>query len=311
MGYTWPGPNPERHSSMRTAPRPLDGRPASREQLGALRGARHRATERVIDILELAAASRDGLGLKELSARAETPKSSLLPLLRTLTARGYLEQGRAGEYRLGARALELGTRSMGRRRLVAVARPVLEDLMRRTGESAFLAALAPDERAVVFIDIVEADQIIRYTVAAGDQSPLHATANGKAILAFLPDARREGILASLRLKRYTERTLTSLSALRSSLDEVRRAGLCASVDEVVRGAAGVAAPVFDGAGRVAGACAVGGPTDRIKPRLRALGAEVKAAARAISLLLGHGAPVAATRAGAGRSRVLVASGPGG
>ena len=72
------------------------------------RAARHRATDRVIDILELAAASREGLALKDVSRGVETPKSSLLPLLRTLTARGYLEQGRAGEYRLGPKAVELG-----------------------------------------------------------------------------------------------------------------------------------------------------------------------------------------------------------
>ena len=51
-------------------------------------GVRHRATDRVIDILELTAASREGLPLKDLSLRIETPKSSLLPLLRTLSARG-------------------------------------------------------------------------------------------------------------------------------------------------------------------------------------------------------------------------------
>ena len=65
--------------------------------------ARHRAADRVIDMLEPAAPSREGLALKDVSRGVETPKSSLLPLLRTLTARGYLEQGRDGEYRLGPR----------------------------------------------------------------------------------------------------------------------------------------------------------------------------------------------------------------
>ena len=63
----------------------------------------HRAANRVVDILELVAASRDGLALREVSAQLEAPKSSLLPLLRALTARGYLAQGRSGEYRLARR----------------------------------------------------------------------------------------------------------------------------------------------------------------------------------------------------------------
>jgi DNA-binding IclR family transcriptional regulator len=249
--------------------------------------ARHRATDRVIDILELTAASREGVPLKDLSLRVETPKSSLLPLLRTLSARGYLEQGRAGEYRLGPRALELAMRSQGRRELVEAARPALDALMRRTGESAFLTTLAADTAAVVFIDVIESEELIRYTVNVGQRSPLHATANGKAILAFLPADERDEILRSLPLKRYTDRTLTTRPALSVSLDEVRAAGVAVSVDEIVRGASGIAAPVYDRGGRVAGACAVGGPTERIKPRLRHLAADVKATARSISTLLGH------------------------
>lgn len=248
--------------------------------------ARHRATDRVIDILELAAASPDGLPLKDFSLRVETPKSSLLPLLRTLSARGYLAQGRGGAYRLGPRALELAVRAPGRRDLVDAGRPALEALMRRTGESAFLTTLATDAPAVVFIDVVETDQLIRYTVHVGQRSPLHATANGKAILAFLPAEERDAILRHLTLKRYTDRTITTLPALRAELDEIHAAGVSTSIDEIVKGAGGIAAPVYDHDGRVAGACAVGGPTDRMKPRMRQLAADVKATACAISQLLG-------------------------
>jgi DNA-binding IclR family transcriptional regulator len=142
----------------------------------------HRATDRVIAILELAAASREGLALKDVSRAVETPKSSLIPLLRTLTARGYLEQGRAGEYRLGPKAVELGTRSGGRRDLVETARPALEGLMRRTGETVFLATILDDGTGIAYVDKVESEQIIRYSSGVGDRRPLHATASGKAIL---------------------------------------------------------------------------------------------------------------------------------
>ena len=247
---------------------------------------KHRATDRVIDILELTASSRDGIPLKDLSLRVETPKSSLLPLLRTLSARGYLEQGRGGEYRIGPRALDLAGRSPGRRDLVEAARPALDALMRRTGESAFLTTLAADDGVVVFIDVVESEQLIRYTVNVGQRSPLHATANGKAILAVLPAAARDEILHTLTLKRYTDRTIATLPALRSALDEIRATGVSVSVDEIVKGASGIAVPVYDRNGRVVGACAVGGPTDRMKPRMRQLAADVKATARAISSALG-------------------------
>ncbi|HKC06960.1 MAG TPA: IclR family transcriptional regulator [Methylomirabilota bacterium] len=256
----------------------------------------HRAAGRVMDILELVAHTRGGLALRELSAQLEAPKSSLLPLLRTLTARGYLEQGALGEYGLGPKALELGMGSPAHRAWPEIARPVLRELMQRTGETVFLGALGGDGTAVVFVDKVESEQVIRYAAGVGDRRALHATSSGKVILAFLPASERERILRALPLKRYTDRTVTSLPALRAALDEVRHTGVCVNLDELALGAAGIAAPVFGRDGRVAGACAIGGPTDRVRPRLKPLAAEVKAAARAISALLGHrGEPPAASR----------------
>jgi DNA-binding IclR family transcriptional regulator len=247
----------------------------------------HRAANRVVDILELVAASRDGLALRDVSARLEAPKSSLLPLLRALTARGYLAQGRAGDYRLGSGALDLGAAAPAQRELVEVARPAVADLMRRTGETVFLGTLSSDGTSIVYVDKIESDHIIRYAGGVGDRRPLHATSSGKAILAFLPPEEREAILESLSLARHTERTVTSLPALRASLAEIRKAGVCVTIDELVPGASGIAAPIFDRYGRVAGACAIGGPTDRVRPRLRTLSMEVRTTARAISARLGH------------------------
>jgi DNA-binding IclR family transcriptional regulator len=244
----------------------------------------------VVDILELLAASRDGLALREISAELEAPKSSLLPLLRALAARAFLEQGRTGEYRLGPRALDLGTGAPARRELHEVARPTLLELMRRSGETVFLGALAADGLSVVYVDKVESEQIIRYAAGIGDRRPLHATSSGKVILAHLPEAEREATLRALTLTRHTERTVTGVAARRASLDEMRRAGVCVSIDELVRGASGVSAPILDRDARVVGACTIAGPTERMRSRLRAHTAEAKAAARAISAHLGHRTP---------------------
>ena len=240
-----------------------------------------------MDILELLAARPDGLSLRDVSAELEAPKSSLLPLLRALTTRGFLVQGAGGEYRLGAGALELGAAAPAQRELIDVARPAVVELMRRTGESVFVGALTGDRRSIVYVDKVESDHIIRYAGGVGDRRPLHATSSGKAILAFLSTDEQAAILKSLSLARHTERTVTSLPALEASLDEIRRAGVCVTIDELVPGASGIAAPVFDRHGRVAGACAIGGPTDRVRPRVRALATEVKTTAAALSARLGY------------------------
>ena len=251
------------------------------------RSAGHRAANRVVDILELLAKSGDGLALRDVSAQLEAPKSSLLPLLRALTARGYLAQGRAGEYRLGAGAHDLGAAAPVQRELVEVARPAVVDLMRRTGETVFVGTLSSDRHSIVYVDKVESDHVIRYAGGVGDRRPLHATSSGKVILAFLSEDEREEILQSLSLSRHTEHTVTSLAALRAALDEIRRTGVSVTAEEVVAGASGIAAPVFDRYGRVAGACAIGGPTGRVRPRVRMLSAEVKATAETLSARLGH------------------------
>jgi len=165
-------------------------------------------------------------------------------------------------------------------------RPLVE-LMRRTGETVFLGVLAADGRSMVYVDKVESGHIIRYAADVGDRRPLHATSSGKALLAYLPAEQRERSLKAIALTRHTERTVTSVSALRAALAEIQRSGVCVSVDEFVSGAAGVTAPIFDREGRVAGVCTVGGPTERVRPRVRALAADVKRTAAAISAQLGH------------------------
>ncbi len=186
----------------------------------------HRAANRVVDILELLAVSRDGLALREVSARLGAPKSSLLPLLRALTARGYLAQGRALEYRLGPSVLDLGSAAPAHRDLVEVARPAVVDLMRRTGETVFLGTLCSDRASIVYVDKVESDHVIRYAGGVGDRRPLHATSSGKVILAFLSPDEREQVLKSLSLARHTERTVTSLPAPpRLARDDPARRGL--------------------------------------------------------------------------------------
>ena len=199
-------PHPALSPSGRGAPR-AGGSPHA--ALSAEGTGGHRAAGRVVDILELAVSARAGLALRELSARLRAPKSSLLPLLRTLAARGYLEQGAGGEYRLGRRALELGLGGRDELGLPEVSRPALRALMQRTGETVFLGTLSADGLAVVFVDKVDSDQVIRYAGGVGDRRPLHATSSGKVLLAFLPPARREKILRALPLERYTEQTVTT------------------------------------------------------------------------------------------------------
>jgi DNA-binding IclR family transcriptional regulator len=256
---------------------------------GAAREA-HRAAARVLDIVEFLGESPDGFTLTELSRRLGVPKSSLLALLRTFVERGYLEQEPTGVYRLGVRARDLGLRAPFPDQLPAFAAPALRALAAKTGESAFLGVFVRRPPEVVYVDKVESGQRIRYTAELGERRPLHCTAPGLAVLAFLPDAERDKILDALTLERFTDRTVTDRRALRARLDGVRRAGVVVNVDEFIAGASGIAAPVFDRAGVPVASCTVIGPTSRIVGRKDDVARWVKSAAEAVSRRLGHAPP---------------------
>ena len=122
----------------------------------------------------------------------------------------------------------------------------------------------------------------------GAQLPAHASALGKAMLAYAPAAVLDELTAE-RLPKLTQRTLTA-AGLRRELAQVREQGVARERDEAVLGEASVAAPIVDHAGHAVGAIAVVGDTERLLPRGPARGvvAAVTEAARAVSRELGGG-----------------------
>ncbi|OGL06800.1 MAG: hypothetical protein A3H48_03735 [Candidatus Rokubacteria bacterium RIFCSPLOWO2_02_FULL_71_18] len=247
--------------------------------------AAHRAAGRVLDILEALTRGPE-FTLTELSRTLGVPKSSLLALLRTFVDRGYLEHQPTGAYRIGPRAIEMGFPSPFQRELPALAGPVLLDLAEKSGESVFLALLIQPPPEVVYVDKVESRQRIRYTASLGERRPLHCTAPGLAIFAFMPEAERDRLLESVDLTPFTDVTVTDRDVLRARLEEVRSTGVAINVDEFVAGASGIAAPIFDRAGAVVAACTVIGPTGRLLTQQDDLARWVKAAGDAVSRRLG-------------------------
>ncbi len=121
----------------------------------------------------------------------------------------------------------------------------------------------------------------------GAQLPLHATALGKALLAFRPELTDE--LLARGLPRLTQATLATPAPLRKALEAVREQGWAAEREEAVIGESSIAAPIFDRRGDAAGAIGIAGPTERLYTRPRrepAIVGHVREAARAITRDLG-------------------------
>lgn len=252
-----------------------------------VRGDTHRTASRILDILELLAESNSGHALRDLSRGLTAPKSSLLPLLRTLTARGYIAQDNAGAYRLGTKLLEL-THGISRNMdLPNVGHPLLADLAAQTGEATILVRFTSDRGAVVYIDKIESVHQVRVSVAIGDTRPLHSTSSGKLLLAFLPAEEQNAALAKLDMPAITAKTNTNIVALRRELNKIRADGYCINVDQSVMGQGAMAAPVMDRYGSVVAACVISAPKERFTDRRRELLRELLNTARTMSYRLGY------------------------
>lgn len=245
----------------------------------------HRATGRVLEVYEYMARSGETTTLAALSIRMGVPKSSLLPLLRTLVARKWLEQPLPATYRVSS-APPFGMPWAVRRELPEIARPFLVQLAMQTGESSVLAVLPPSGDSVVYLDKVDSPQAVRYVAELGATRPLHCTSSGLAILAFMPKSRRDEVVGAIPMSRFTSRTMTDRKQLTRRLAEIARTGIAVSVQEFNVEAAAIAAPIRDAQGEVRAACSLAGPSDRMVAALDKNQETVRAMALAISTALG-------------------------
>jgi IclR family acetate operon transcriptional repressor len=248
-----------------------------------------RAILRVPEVLIEIASSRSGHSLADLSARLSIPKASLHRLVRTLESGGYLVHD-GGVYRLGPSSFHLAgliAPPQSGRSLIEAARPELERLADATGETVMLGTLSESRTQIVYADVIDSQQPVRFTIPIGDGRELFSVASGKAVLAFFTPDALQAYLDGAVFTRFTPQT-TGKDELPGLLNAIR-AGACAFDDGGrAPGASAVASPVFDPDGQPSGAVSVAGPTDRIvahRPRIEGL---VRKAGERISRALGYG-----------------------
>src|SRR5271154_4805252 len=208
-----------------------------------------RSAMRLVALFEALAQSEEGVSLAELSATTAAPKSSLLGILRSMVALGYMEHGH-GLYRLGPKSFRLAADILAIRRFPNLVRPIMQDLAAKSGETVFLVVLDPLARRVTYTEVIESANALRYIVPAGTSRPLYSSAGGLMLLAYQEPAWVDAYIRSTRLEQLTPRTTTSARELRERLATIRREGISISLGETVPGAAGVAAPIFNADGTV-------------------------------------------------------------
>lgn len=264
-----------------------DGLAAS---LGATRGSERnivQSVDRALTLLEHLTRAGGSLPLSELAARSGLNISTCHHLLATLVNWGYVMRlpGRRG-YALGARVLNLGTAFMRQIDLPRRAEPHLARINEATGETVQLAVLQGS--SVVALLKREARHAVRAdTGALGMEEAAHASATGKAMLAWLPEDEIRRILAARGMARFTPATITTLDVFIEELRLVRRNGFAMDREELQPGVTSVGAVIRNQTGAVVGAISASTPTLRAsESHLTVMREAVLAATRALSAEFG-------------------------
>ena len=239
-----------------------------------------------LDVLEEFHGDVDELGVTELSKKLKLHKNNVFRILATLQSRNYIEQNKANEnYRLGVRCLELGQTFIHQRGMLKQAKPVLHELAEKTGETSYVSILRGND--VVYLDSVEPETTVRVVSRLGFHMPTHATAAGKALVAFESeeDLRKR---FGQELKSYTKNTFRTTEELLRDLAMVRERGYATDLEEFEEGLRCVASPIRDYTRKVIGALSVSGPAHRLSDEKieSVFGADVTRLAKALSLRLG-------------------------
>jgi IclR family pca regulon transcriptional regulator len=202
---------------------------------------------RGLDVLACFDARHRAMTLSEVAAAAGLARPTARRLLLTLEELGFV-RSTAGAFELTPKVITLGTAYFGALGLWDVARPHLEALVRRTGESSSMAQL--DGSDIVYVARVAVPKIIALRVDIGTRFPAAQTSQGKVLLAALPPDQVAGTLAEPSRSGLPPFPGRSEEELLDELRQVRARGWALADEELAPGVRSVAVPVRDGTGAV-------------------------------------------------------------
>jgi len=241
----------------------------------------HESVDRALRVIEQLGTSGSGYTLEELSAETAIPKSTLHRTLAALKARGFAAQPRpGGPYTLGPQLLAVAFGFHERLDVRGLIHPLLVRARDQFGETVHMGVL--DGADVVYLDKVESLKPLKMTSVIGGRNPAHATALGKALLAWtLPDD--EAVAGWLEeagpLAARTPNTLVEPARVAAALAQIRERGWALEYEESEPGVRCVAVPVFLGRPQPAAAISVAGPKQRMDDRhVREIGPALRALA---------------------------------
>jgi IclR family transcriptional regulator, acetate operon repressor len=236
-----------------------------------------KSARRVLEILRFFAEEKAPAPLARVATALGLPKSSCLGLLETLVTEGYAYQT-DGRYYLTARWFRESELVARHDRIAPRCRPGLQRVGEQLGETVILAQLS--QKKVVYLDVIEAAHVLRFSAFIGQRKPIHASASGRALLGALPAAEADRIAQGLDYTRFTSTTVRTPGVLLKEVQAGQKRGWHLNIGEHQEGTVSIAvAFVLDGAPL---ALVVGAPRSRAEgARADALGKALKQAASAM------------------------------
>ena len=238
-----------------------------------------------MEVLELFTTTRRELGVAEVAKILDRSKSTVSGWMSAMHEVGLLDRGEeGGPYRLGIRLAALGDLAQRSTSVQRIARPLLEQLTRQTRETTSLNVLIGGE--VVNAVSVESPQPIHSGGGVGIPMPIHATAAGKALVAWKAPAEVRHLLP-LQLAQFTPDTITDIETFMDDLARTREVGYAVASGELAIDLAALSAPVRNSTGAVIGAISIAAPISRVSvDRIPHMAQLLVEAANAASAALG-------------------------
>jgi DNA-binding IclR family transcriptional regulator len=245
------------------------------------------SVQRAIDILECFDYEKKELSLSEISEALNLNPSTVHGILLTLQMNEYIEKlPEKTKYKLGIKLIEKGTMVLDSLDLRDIVRPYLELLTNKFKETSHLCIYR--NNTLYVIDKLESLLSTFFmTSEVGLKIPLHSSASGKLILAYLDEKDLNKVLKGINLRRYTENTLSDIDTIKQDLKKIKSQGYSFENEEIELGLYTIAAPIFNHKSDIIATISVLGPAMRMKEKQKMIVEDLVSYSKKISKSIGH------------------------
>lgn len=232
--------------------------------------------DRALAVLRCLGGASGGMTLSEIAQKLCLSVNFVYRVTQSLVAHGYVVRDAEKRFSIGAQMLALCQPVVDDVPLTEAALPAMRWLSEQTGEAAHLGIMSGCEGIV--LERVIGRALIKFYVERGTRFPLHTSAPGKAMLAFLPEPERDAIIAGMKFERFHPWTISNRKDFLKCLNEVRAQGFAFDVGEHLEGHHCLGAPILGPAGDAIASLWISGPSQRLSEgRMMAIASTVKKA----------------------------------